>query len=62
MTSSPTTANYKLTEILSTTKYWKDLNLFPKQLSPKRQATFAANAINKMYHDYALSSLIGLQE
>jgi hypothetical protein len=62
MTSSPQTANNKLTEILSTTKYWKDINLFPKKLSPKRQATFAANAIKKMHHDYALASLTGLQE
>jgi hypothetical protein len=47
MRSSPKSANNKLTEILSTTRYWKDLNLFPKKLSPKCQATYAANAIKE---------------
>jgi hypothetical protein len=62
MRSSPEAANSKLSKILSNTRYWKDLNLFPKKISPKRQATYAANAIKKMYHDYALASFIGIHE
>jgi hypothetical protein len=34
MRSSPEAANSKLSKILSNTRYWKDLNLFPKKSHP----------------------------